>query len=150
MKTINFELSKRLSEWGWLDNVETEYFYSWSDIERQEDTNIDPESYQCDYRTFNIRKWQLFWPKDNYYWKVNDSIETLTLSEAIEFLPYVITDNVVWRTTLKICKFDDCYYVWYYARWWGTNWETSAATLLQAIESMISFLLDNWLLEKSK
>jgi len=27
MKTLNFELSKILTEWWYLDNIETEYFY---------------------------------------------------------------------------------------------------------------------------
>lgn len=76
MKTINFELSKRLSDLWLLDNIETEYFYTKRDIWFW---NIDYDI--IEWRYFNIEDWD---------------IKTLTLEE----LPKFIFD-IVWEYKLN-------------------------------------------------
>ena len=142
MKTINFELSKRLTEWGYLDNIETEYYINYNNsIFTKEYIN---ENLMC--RRIEILS-SIKWSYIN-----EDVFKTLTLEEALDFLPNIkdydlelrkrevayraldkeIIINEWWRNiqyynlkTLKYC-----------------NWKT----LLEAIEKMIEYLLNNNLL----
>lgn len=122
MKTINFELSKRLNELLLLDDIETENWY------------------------FN---WDLNWLfknkfiPDKSHWEV---IKTLTLEEALEFLPLIIIFKEKISEQIQIRKnSDNNWTIRYYSfdeliLW--TKWKT----LLEAIEKMITYLLDNNLL----
>ena len=111
MKTINFELSKRLNDLWLLDDIETEYFYrTWDNV------------------LYNWNPWD--WPN----W-----IKTLTLEEAIEFLPdwYMVLKNN-WKFIIE--NLND--YINPLYKWKHFN------TLLEAIEDRIEYLLDNNLLIK--
>ena len=115
IKTINFELSKRLTEWGYLDNIETEY-------------------------------------EMNDYWKIviwESDYKTLTLEEAIEVLPNNFSLDNYWYHLQMGKK-----YIWYFKNvTYCLNsknpiQEFTWNTLLEAIEKMLEYLLDNNLLTK--
>ena len=118
MKTINFELSKRLNDLWLLDNIETEYCY-----------NID----------WDLLSW--FYAKKEYNQIV---YKTLTLEEAIDFLPTYILKHKRAKKYFQIYRNKDWYNIWYEF----IHWEFSKKTLLEAIEKMIEYLLDNNLLWK--
>lgn len=105
MKTINFELSKRLNELWLLNNIETEYKL-W------------------EYWVFVITWFEpIVWPK---------LYKTLTLEEAIEFLPNWISMQKDWWD-----------YIYYYVDY---IWNFVSSNHIEAIEKMIEYLLDNKLL----
>lgn len=125
MKKINFNLAKRLNELGLLDNINTEYAYN--------------------------KSWWLWDP----FYKKRYIYKTLTTEEALEFLP----DNIVWiywaLFNLVIDKNKDWYLIdyknnkhWYwYIKWWKYfENNNTRLTLIEAIEQMIEFLIDNNLL----
>jgi len=129
MKTINFELSKRLTEWLYLDNIETEfkYYKMWDEY--------------------------ILLHKTEFYKSDWDNIKTLTLEEAIEFLPIYIKrkykfncekfNNIIPFSNMK--KWDK-YWVSYIYNWeWYIQY---SKTLLGAIEKMLEYLLDNNLIWK--
>jgi len=135
METINLELSKRLAPY--LENEETEYCYIKKTILKKDFFKVVKVDYKDD-------------EESNYvgidYW----ICKTLTLEEAIEFLPKTFgvrfdKDNP--RTCLKI------YFIW---SWnisyscteyiWKCTIELHWKTLLEAIEKMLEYLLDNNLL----
>jgi len=136
-KTINLELSKRLAPY--LEGVETEFAYIWT---------MSRDLVKDEYIEKPVAKWQI---RASYFSPLPD-IKTLTLEEAIDFLPY--RQNQKWRVdrvhTLSIFKKQDDYFVAYY---WEINWFLeeikiqNGKTLLEAIESMITHLLDNNLLK---
>lgn len=118
MKTISFELSKRLNDEWLLDNIGTMYSYN--------------------------KSW---WLWDSFY-RRRYIYKTLTLEEAIETL-------FAWTSI--------------YFRWWRWNWtrwsidiysdsiishlledepEFEWETLLEAVEKMLEYLLNNNLLTK--
>lgn len=125
MNTINFELSKRLNEWWYLDNIETKYWYrdNWILLE------------YWIYRILNDWEWV-------YY-------KTLTLEEVLEFLPKEFKNDKLtfflnfWpMNNIWYCQYED----WFL---WKLYWETWQ-TFLEAIEKMLEFLLDNNLLWTQK
>ena len=149
-KTINFELSKRLTDLGLLDNIETEFvnITDWSIHERDWEPN--PQTYTVATEellyglNFESTKY------NNLQDIINDkdiSIEinykTLTLEEAIEFL-----DKDINWWNIMIWKFENQWHIEYNDDNFintidATNfWDT----LLEAIEKMIKCLLDNNLL----
>ena len=114
MKTISLELSKKLAPY--LDGVKTEYNWCFDD------------------------SWEYFITNSN---KI-EWIKTLTLEEAIEFLPWYLYLPSLFKDKLflLITKWDG-----YYIEYWDyifKEWKT----LLEAVEKMIEYLLDNNLLWK--
>jgi len=124
MKTINFELSKRLTEWWYLDNIETEYCYS---------------SYKWE-NDFILLEWYKY-NTINEDWDEYDMIKTLTISEALDFLP----NNIYWCKNLQMGKQEARYTYWDEDDWAIYFY---GETLLEAIEKLITHLLDNNLLTK--
>lgn len=125
MKTISFELSKKLNEAWVLDNIETEYFYY---------LNPNGDFAIAETKTDNFREWD---------------IKTLTLEEAIEFflskwpsnLNLLFTSFSNNLTIIIICDFN------------SDKKEMKTIhdiiwTKVEAIEKMIKYLLDNNLLNK--
>lgn len=136
MKTINFELSKKLNDLWLLDNIETKYFYNafyiWDDTFEDKD--------------YKWEKWI------NKYNKYKDSIKTLTLEETIEFLPiqidnyyFVLWKNDGWYWCNYLEKDEDELYILNKALFINNCNKT---TLLEAIEKMLEYLLDDNLLIK--
>jgi len=122
MKTINLELSKRLAPY--LENIETQKYTDWN--------------FTFYWRTLE-HQFKLWTENKNNYYK------TLTLEEAIEFLPERISgwdlELAMNKTRVAYVMLWDCspnemvnYYSW--------------KTLLQAIEKMLEYLLNNDLLWK--
>lgn len=126
MKTINFELSKRLNDLWLLDDIETEYFY---------------------YKPYKDKdKWHI-WPNSIVYWIDRWDIKTLTLEEAIEFLPKKLEVETI--SFQEMILFMNKNEIWYYCRdLQDTIINYIWKTLLEAIENMITYLLDNNLLTK--
>lgn len=128
MNTINFKLSKKLKEQSILFDVDTiYYFYKW----------------KLEYS--NNHKNYTFEERENLY-------KTLTLEEAIEFLPIKI-DNYY----LVLWKNDN----WYWGNYLLKDEDNlyildksllinicNKATLLEVIEQLLEYLLDNNLLPK--
>lgn len=114
MKTINFELSKRLNDLWLLDNIETEW-----------KIQLLPTKI---WNKWN--KWRLVknW---NWKWKI---YKTLTLEEAIEFLPNWISMQKDWGE-----------YIYYY---FDYIWNFSSKNHIEVIEKLLEYLLDNDLLTK--
>jgi len=127
MKTLSLELSKRLNEWWYLDNIETEYFY-WERVNCICYWCEDGESVISLHKTENIVMNNL-------------DIKTLTLEEVIEFLPKEIVLKwewylCMWKNWVEYCTFEPSEFIN------REEWET----LLIAIEKMLTYLLDNNLL----
>lgn len=136
MKTINLELSKRLHEWGWLDGIETEHCWS-----------IDNK--QTWYQKYS----DALHGQENWICNYDFIFKALTLEEAIGLLP-----TEVWYLQYKLYitkhkelnRFITWEYQIYYFYWIDSEtlksvfWET----LLEAIEKMLTYLLDNDLLWK--
>lgn len=121
MKTVNFEISKRLNELWLLDNIETGYSYRKDLIDRI------PNKYF-------VLKWYM---EDAW------DIKTLTLEESIEFIPYsLLIENRKYKDEQWITRINS-YTIQtdYYLTW-------NKKQLIFAIEEMISYLLDNNLLTK--
>ena len=134
MKTINFELSKRLNDLWLLDNIETEYWY----FEQWDLFNIE----EIFWKKYYIQKWDWLY-------------KTLTLEEAIEFMPIYIK----WKYKFNYEKFNKVVPYSNMRKWdkhwikYTYNWEWYIQywkTLLEAIEEMLEWLLNNWLLNKNK
>lgn len=126
MKTINFELSKQLNEKWLLDDRETEYVY---EKNRENERNL-----------FENNADDIF---------MYETIKTLTLEEAIEFLPpYIYTDTFEFLT---MWRNKEVWKISYYGKYDLTSLDIlyedfSWVTLLIAIEKMIKYLLKNDLL----
>lgn len=121
-KCINFELSKKLNELWLLDNIDTEYWYwhSWAIF----------TMYQLETSTRERAK---------DVW-----IKTLTLEEAIEFLPKHI-NLWEWLAPLNYnFYYKTIQYIWPRYIYFTNSWKT----LLEAIENLILDLLENNLLTK--
>ena len=157
MKTINLELSKRLAPC--LENVETEFWYcdtrkSWkeyncyrsnqyAEMEFIPFRDLDEEDIECERIDFDSNG-----PYPNEWYNKSDPIKTLTLEEAIEFLPKEIKNGDYW---LRIepsynCKmwevsYSQCEPCGYYDIFEDKD-------LLICIEKMLEYLLDNDLLWK--
>jgi hypothetical protein len=117
MQTINLELSKRLSEGGYLDNINTEYYLDsryWTILDRDQRQYIEQE-----------------------YW-----LKTLTLEEAIEFLP-----KRIWNYHLQLNLYWDISDIRYVSAGYSL-YGIEIETLLLAIENMLVYLLDSNLLTK--
>ena len=137
MKTISLELCKKLSEAWVLDGVETEYI--WCD-----DTGYDFAIYKNEDKFWKENNQLIWWP-----------IKTLTLEEAIEILPDTISKwanpyNLrIRKATPWLGSYKIDYSLWGHYKeflieidlWY---WKT----LLEAIEKMLEYLLDNNLLKK--
>jgi len=169
IKTINLELSKRLQEY--LEGVETEYVITdyWKIYYSNEIRIINTED----------KNSAMYW-EWKPYWKFSDKVhpvclsstkhydwifKTLTLEEAIEFLPWsIIKDNKVynlsfwknivfylWKESKDHIDNDwiKCYLsYWSYLTFKDTENIIQWKPLLEAIESMITHLLDNNLLKQ--
>ena len=124
-KYINFELSKKLNDLGLLDNIETKYWIwqVWWVCTKLELEYLNP------------------WYKANECW-----YKTLTLKEAIMFLPKTYSDNEDYWYKLIITYNNNNWIVMYWDieehTWVFQSW----ASLIEVIEKMIIFLLDNKLL----
>jgi len=124
MKTINFELSKRLSDLWLLDNIETEYLY-----QLLPNTKND------------------WWKKEklvnnwNWKWRI---YKTLTLEEAIEFLSkYNYEFSIIFKKNKISKKYEYHIKDMEWNIWINEN-------LFLAIEEWIEYLLDNNLLNNQK
>lgn len=128
MKTINFELSKKLSDLWLLDDIQTEYIY----------TKIDIWFWNINY---DIIEWK--------YFNINDwDIKTLTLEEWIKILPKKISFED-YDLFLFLDFFDKKLFYWLYSDLDEYNISFKyKETLLEAIEKMLEYLLDNNLLTK--
>lgn len=130
INTINFELSKRLNELKFLDNIETENIYNQY---KSHDGTI--------YTYLNE-------PKDMYEWCEPDyTSKTLTLEEAIEFLKKYIWPKITItfdRTSYYRIEYLQPFLkkTLYHYKSYDFYWDT----LLEAIEKMIEYLLNNNLL----
>jgi len=127
MKTINLELSKRLTEGWYLEDVETDY-----------------------YRMENIFWDYVLWDKidKSKFYPEWDKVKTLTLEEAIEFLPKKHPKYKEYY--LRMMLYDKTWYVEYWmCEPCETMWSACWKTLLEAIEKMLEHLLDNDLLWKT-
>ena len=141
MKTINFELSKRLSEWWYLDNLNTEKAFYFQE---------DKESW-----VFFIEwNWLYIWNYKNTIKFKNvdwEPIEwdklitkTLTLEEAIELLPSGT------RIIMDIQSDWTKQYIWNNIEWLFNNLYFQYNTLIELIENMLEYLLDNNLLNNEQ
>ncbi len=137
MKTINFELSKRLNKLWLLDNIETEYWihkmYDWEIVINKEEWH----------KYISDRDIHIQWDWNNYH-----NYKTLTLEEAIEVLPWYI-ECKEWK--LKWNLFDLHFWKYYIEYSDSILWVMfyfSWKTLLEVIEKMIEFLLEKKLLTK--
>ena len=129
MKTLSLETSKRLRLL--LDNIETEYSYYQVYIDRWDcpDWPLTTEDIFTKNEFINRQK-EL---------SLIFICKTLTLWEAIEFLP----ERIIWNRCLEMTKNRISYIENYYdMEYPDFKWKT----LLEAIEKMIIYLLDNDLL----
>jgi hypothetical protein len=119
MKTISFELSKRLNESWLLDDIDTDFLYQ-----------LLPN---------NKKNW---WLKHklvknwNWEWRV---YKTLTLAEAIEFLPSFNLEKINYKDeewNIQLTSFN------LKINWYET-WEKKE--LVFAIEKLLEYLLDKFL-----
>lgn len=115
MKTIKFELSKRLNELWFLDNINPLWIYA------------------------KLENW--YTPINEYSYMEELDYKTLTIEEAIEFLPKEIDKHF-----LNFWPLFDIWYVQYQHWLWYINHWVKWTTLLEAVENMIEYLLDNNLL----
>ena len=118
MNTLTLETSKRLAPY--LTDVDTEYV-------------IDFEWVVWELK-YAISEDDMFWY--NWYDK------TLTLEEAIEFLPVRIKNDIIHINKIENSYSIEYWNLWFKLKWSYHNWKT----LLEAIEKMINYLLDNKLL----
>lgn len=125
MKTINLELSKKLQEH--LKDIETEYYYeAWLRGK------------------YFLEEWISSFDKDNW------DIKTLTLEEAIEFLPETIILNDHEEVELSLYKRWVSYDYFWFEEYGSLKFFEDEASLLQAIEKMLEWLLNNnYLLEQN-
>lgn len=163
-KTINLELSKRLAPY--LEGVETEYWYcdtrkgwkeyncyksnQYADMEFIPFRELKQEDSECEL----IKLYNKPYPNEWY----NDSLllKTLTLEEVIEFLPKRINFLHLHFSTNVFIPTETKYY-WNYIDI-KQNWKIEALidnwpfwkTPLEAIEAMLTYLLDNNLLPKKE
>jgi len=147
-KTISLELSKRLQKY--LEWVETEYMYfEWTYIA------WDNKEYIEDKMTLILFN-NLPWIIEQYSEKFDDNTITiykaLTLEEAIEFLPKSIKKeryvNAPWTYNYNInIYYNNMYRICYSCYEKREDFESKWKTLLQAIEKMLEYLLDNDLLK---
>jgi len=128
METISLELSKRLAPY--LEDVETEFFY-YNDVE------------------YDINNYVLLDTKEELFKKFLQwhDFKTLTLEEAIEFLQ----TNIAWIYDIVSAESTQWNYFEcnYYKDWPNKDKPfdvVSWKTLLEAIEKMLEYLLDNDLL----
>jgi len=129
MKVINLELSKRLNEWWYLDDIKTKYIYSkkwsyycWEDLIKEE---------ACYVEEFHNLE---------YSFPFKFVCKTLTLEESMEFMPdwYMILKTQMWS---YICEDLDKYIEPDFF------WDVYKSPI-QAIEKTLEHLLDNNLLNK--
>ena len=110
METINFELSKKLNDLWFLDNIDTKYHLTVS------------------WLWFRVKQWKPEYKED---------IKTLTLEEVIEFLPPY---TKLWKDSHWEYFIDNKNIPLSYMN--NLFWKTP----LEAIESMLEYLLENNLL----
>lgn len=145
-KCINFELSKKLNDLGLLDDIETEYCY-YSTFDNKEYYQIWQNKYIEEYEYFYVDIYNVS------EYKVYKKYKTLTLDEAIEFLPMRFK-NDWFNISFALHKNGE---EWIYSivysynnkdgdemglYWWNAN------TPLGTIEKMLECLIDNNLLTK--
>ena len=159
MKIIKFDLAKKLNDLWLLYNIETEYVYDdkWT-IYFAEDIKFVDTRKECN-KIHNCDPYYIFCNAQSYAIQnqKNEWIiyKTLTTEEAIEFLP----DNIVWvywsLFNLVIDKWRDWYLINYknskhwtwHIKWWKYFKNNSIRLpLIEAIEKMIEYLINNNLL----
>ena len=143
MKTINFELSKRLNERWLLNNIDTEYLIYKN---KKWIVSIEENKKLTTWTSFNEIQKECIALKEEIY-------KTLTLEEAIEFMPIYIK----WKYKFNYEKFNKVVPYSNMRKWdkhwikYTYNWEWYIQywkTLLEAIEEMLEWLLNNKLLWK--
>ena len=135
MKTISLELSKKLAPY--LEWVETEYGY-------RTKNHLDMEwNITWKYRTDIVKNWYQFQALDI---KNNMYTKTLTLEEAIEFLPNYIQTKYDWQCWWEINHCNTNFYEIRYTNWGDWYNLTMWNTLLEAIEKILEYLLTEKLL----
>ena len=109
MKTINFELSKRLNDLWLLDNMETEYWYEY-----------DNETKNCDI---------------NYFLPFNKNIicKTLTLDESIEFIKNYNNTLIDFRLCINYWE----YYIISNCKHYYFRWKTFIEAIEKMIEFLL-------------
>ena len=123
MKTLNFEISKRLDELWVLYNIITKYKLQQLP-NKKNNWWLSPKI---------VKNW-------NWKWRI---FKTLTVEEAIEFISNIIINNIS-DINININN-------WYTINWSKNTYDNFYwKTLLEAIEGMIYFLLDNNLLWKQE
>jgi len=144
MKTINLELSKRLAPY--LEDVDTEYSYYFYKDDNWKITN-------------SIWKYKHSFVRTKIFY-ITEEYKTLTLEEAIEFLPIkILKDWVFYKYSIETeeANEDEVYYKRYWIIYYDTSWLYRDKfwndlpwwnTLLEAIEKILEYLLDNNLLWK--
>lgn len=135
-KTISLELSKKLAPY--LKNIEIEYLFN---------IYIDWDWNEKAINLYSNNMLDIY--KDPMYYK---NIKTLTLEEAIEFLPLKIETDL-WPAWIKyfseIRNTDEWRIYKCVLSEWGWNNEIDHRTWktpLEAIEKMLTYILDNNLL----
>lgn len=78
-------------------------------------------------------------------WKTKTDIKTLTLEEAIEFLP-----KNIWKYHLQINFYWGIFDINYKDCWVSYYPDIEEPTLLEAIEEMITFLINDKILNHKK
>ena len=147
MKTINFELSQRLSELWLLDDIETQYcYFEWKYIAWDNKEYISDKLQLTPY--FN---WIKKYISNEYKLDYDDYniiiVKTLTLEERLEFLPQYINEYMLeiykcWSWSWNVCYINNypndniitdrlCMYNW---------------TIISAVEQLLKYLLDNKLI----
>jgi len=123
MKIINFKLSKRLNEWWYLNDVETEYCH-YSDTDNKECFNIERSS------RIEEGEYYTIWEHNISEYPVFKKYKTLTLEEAKDliykkFPEEDVSDYIKWYSKEEIFYFS-----------------------IEDIENMLEYLLDNYLITK--
>lgn len=148
MKTISYELSKRLNDLGLLDDVETEYLF------------YEKWIYWNEYEVILKKYWTVLNPwKENIYpciiWEMElkwyeKSYKTLTLEEAIEFLPEyaIINTNCYFLMKMKYSYSLYCLDTNKYFQDNNNKFIILRWSQIEQIEGMIEYLIDNNLLNK--
>ena len=99
MNTISLELSKRLNDWWYLDNIETEYFYwnwwdSWYSLRKKwEARNIHFLRSEWDYKTLTLEEViKLYWKHKSLFSLI---IHLTSIEKAEESLTYLLDNNLL-------------------------------------------------------
>lgn len=147
MKHLSIETCKRLTEAWVLDNVETESIYMQTINRDERIPNDEPfiiSVKEVEQEEYNLaRDWVwMFWT-----WTYVEKTKAPNLEEAIDLLPIELEKkefDVYWNSHL-ITPYIDLHnnIVYYSVDWVSTDLSQQWETLLEAIEKMLNYLLDN-------